>query len=565
MLLHEIPYENYSMVSPWEDSRSRDLRKIQMDVEKLVKTLTPEEMAMTILREREEKARLQERTEKQDEAIASLERHVKWLTNVLWGSRSERRVLDHLEPAEQLLLDGTMLDLPKEPPSDSDTVESLDKKYRKKKTSVDDKSTGGARFDENVPTIEVPVEDPNVAGVDPENLTVIETRYSDRIVALPPFARLRMVIQTTKNELTGEVSRPEVPKGVWDQCCADVSFLAKLVTDKFCYHLPLYRQHKELKQNGIHINRGTLSRYIHRTAELMEPIYNAVLSSILGSDVVSMDETPVKAGRAEGGGKMKQGYFWPLYGNKDEIYFLFSPTRSGKVVEDVLAGFEGTLLSDGYDVYERFAEKVDGLIWAACWAHVRRKFVEVEDLEPEKVETVLLWMQALYRVEKDAGGDRKRRKKLRAEISCDIVDKIFKYFKKILAESTLPDSSPFIGAIKYALKREAGLRAFLDNPDVPIDNNHTEREIRPVALGRKNWLFNWTKHGARFSAILYTLVSCCRLQGIDPTTYLVDILQRIQTHPAVDTHLLTPRNWKENFASNPLGSVADRLTLAQAI
>ena len=112
---------------------------------------------------------------------------------------------------QPLLLDGTMLDLPKEPPPESETVEDLDK-YRKKRTKVDDKATGGVRFDENVPTIEVPVEDPNVADVDPENLTVIETRYSDRIVALPPFARLRMVIQTTKNELTGEVSRPKVPK-----------------------------------------------------------------------------------------------------------------------------------------------------------------------------------------------------------------------------------------------------------------------------------------------------------------------------------------------------------------
>lgn len=533
-----------------------------MDVKTLLNTLTPEEMATIILREQEEKAELQKRTAKQDDAIASLQRHVNWLTNVLWGARSERRVLEHLEPEEQLLLDGTMLNLPKEPPPDSETVENLSN-GRKNNTKVTDKSTGGARFDENVPTIEVPVEDPNIIGVEPENLTVLETRYSDRIVALPPFARLRMVIQTTKNELTGDVSRPEVPKGVWDQCCADVSFLAKLVTDKFCYHLPLYRQHKELEQNGVHINRGTLSRYIHRTAELLEPIYDAVLSSILGSEVISMDETPVKAGRPEGGGKMKTGFFWPLYGNKDEIYFLFAPTRSADVVKDVLDGFQGTLLSDGYDVYEKFAEKVDGLIWAACWAHTRRKFIEAEELEPREVQKILLWMQALYKVEKDAGDDRERRKKLRAEISQDKVDEIFKYFNTTLAQSTLPDSSPFIQAIKYALNREAGLRVFLSNPDVPIDNNHTEREIRPVAIGRKNWLFNWTKQGARYSAILYTLISSCRLQKIDPMTYLVDILQRIQTHPAADTHLLTPRNWKENFASEPLGSIASQLRLGR--
>ncbi len=521
--------------------------------------MTREEMAAFILLQQAEQAEIQRR---KDETIASLERHIKWLSNIVWGARSERRVLNHLDAHGQLLLDETMLDLPAEPPSEGTTVADLEKKYRKKKTKVDDKTTGGVRFKDNVPVIEVQVDNPEIAGVDPKDLVVIETRHSDRIVALPPFAVLRMVVETTKNKKTGEISRPEVPVGIWDQCCADVSFLAKLMVDKYALHLPLYRQHQELKQNGVEINRGTLSRYIHRGAELLEPICQSLLSSILKSDVVSMDETPVKAGHKNGTtGKMKKGFYWPVYGDKDEIYFLFSPTRSADVVKDVLRDFKGTLLSDGYCAYETFADKVDGLTWAGCWAHVRRKFMEAEDLEPDRVRKLLLWIQALYKVEKKTGDDPQLRGKLRTEVSTKVVDELFAYLHRTYAESNLPDSNPFIKAIVYAREREAGLRVFLNNPSVPIDNNHTEREIRPVAVGRKNWMFHSTEHGARYSAILYSLISSCRLQGVDPTTYIVDVLQRIQNHPASETQLLTPRLWKEHFASQPIGSIASRLSL----
>ncbi len=410
---------------------------------------------------------------KQSDTIASLERHIKWLSNIALGSRSERRVLDHLDAEGQLLLSGMMLELPKEVPPADTTVVDLDKKGRKKKTKVDDKTTGGIRFKDNVPVIEVKVENPLLAGADPAKLTVIETRHSDRIVALPPFAVLRMVLETTKNKVTGEISRPKVPSGIWDQCCADVSFLAKLVVDKYQFHQPLYRQHQELQQKGVEIHRGTISRYIHRAAELLDPIYGSLLSSILKSKVISMDETPVKAGHQDGKtDKTKKAFYWPIYGDQDEIYFLFSPTRSGKVVKDVLGAFQGTLLSDGYDAYETFANKVEGVTWAACWAHVRRKFIEAENHEPDKVKKLLVWMQTLYKVEKNAGDDRKLRERLRSEVSTEVVDEIFTYLNQVYAESRLPQTSPFIIAINYALERTDGLRVFLSDPAVPIDNNH---------------------------------------------------------------------------------------------
>ena len=120
-------------------------------------------------------------------------------------------------------------------------------------------------------------------------------------------------------------------------------------------------------------------------------------------------------------------------------------------------------------------------------------------------------------------------------------------------------TNPFTLAAHYALTRESGLRVFLESPNVPLDTNHLEREIRAIAMGRKSWLFCWTEIGARYIGIVQSLIASCRLQGVDPYVYLVDVLQRIDTHPAFEVHLLTPRLWKQHFATHPLRSDLDRL------
>jgi transposase len=129
----------------------------------------------------------------------------------------------------------------------------------------------------------------------------------------------------------------------------------------------------------------------------------------------------------------------------------------------------------------------------------------------------------------------------------------------MVREQVLLPTNPFTVATHYALTREAGLRVFLEYPEVPLDTNHLEREIRAIAMGRKAWLFCWTELGARYVGIVQSLIASCRLQGVDPYVYLVDVLQRIDIHPAFEVHLLTPRLWKQHFADNPLRSDLDRL------
>jgi hypothetical protein len=341
---------------------------------------------------------------------------------------------------------------------------------------------------------------------------------------------------------------------------ADVSLLACLAIDKFLYHLPLYRQHQRMAAAGIRIGRSTLTGLVHRTGDLLQPIFEAQWASVLSSDVLAMDETPIKAGRKVKG-KMHTGYFWPIYGDRDEIVFPFSDSRSGQMVTEALEGYRGVLLTDGYEPYERYAARVNEIVHAQCWSHARRHFLKAEAVEPKLTEQALGYIRSLYEEEarlKPRLIDGTERLAKRATQCKPIVDEFFEWLETVLEEQALLPRNPFTAAAGYALARKEPLKVFLEYPDVPIDTNHLEREIRPIALGRRNWLFCWTEIGARYVGIFQSLLRTCRLQGVDPYTYLVDVLQRVESHPASDVATLTPRLWKERFAANPLRSAIDR-------
>ena len=232
------------------------------------------------------------------------------------------------------------------------------------------------------------------------------------------------------------------------------------------------------------------------------------------------------------------------------------------MVREALGKFCGVLLTDGYIVYRLFAQTVQGLVQAQCWSHTRRQFVDIAGVEPRLVATALDHIEGFYHQEAEM---RKRglvgeaKLAYRGEHTKPLVDAFFVWLKQTVITEVLLPTNPFGQAAAYALKREAALKVFLTDPDVPIDTNHLEREIRPVALGRKNWMFCWTEVVAQHAGIIYSLLASCRLQGVDPYVYLVDVLQRVDTHPALDVHLLTPRLWKVHFAARPLGSDLDRV------
>jgi len=183
---------------------------------------------------------------------------------------------------------------------------------------------------------------------------------------------------------------------VFDQLLADVSFLVGMLVDKFMYHLPLYRQHQRLLQAGITLSRATLTNLSKRSIELLRPIVEAQLRSVLQSKTLAMDETPIKASRS-GQGKMKTGWFWPVYGDKDEIVFTYAGTRARSHIEKLLAAhFSGTLLTDGYVAYARYTQAREDVVHAQCWVHSRRHFVAAEDVEPGLVGVALQYIRELY-------------------------------------------------------------------------------------------------------------------------------------------------------------------------
>lgn len=487
--------------------------------------------------------------------VASLTQQLAWFKRQLFGQKSEKRLaIDAAEQGNLLSALGVA-----QPPAPAlDAVESVSYQRRKKQRDAAVNDTG-LRFGEDVTRDVITIVDPAIAAVPAQRREFVSERISYRLAQRPgSYSILEFRHQTWKLIDTQRIVSTPAPVAVLERCAADVSLLAGMLVDKFCYHLPLYRQHQRIAQGGIQLSRTSLSNWSGRAIDLLRPIAAAQHAHILAGKVVAMDETPIKAGR-EKPGKMRQAYLWPLYGEDDEIAFHYAATREHRHVAQILGpDFTGTLLSDGYAAYSAYAARKDGVTHAGCWAHCRRGFEKAQAAEPQAAAEAFALIGALYRHEQII-----REKKLtgaeklawRTAHSEPIVDRFWHWCDDQCHRPDLVPSNPLAQAIQYAKARCTSLRVFLCDPDVPIDTNHLERSLRVIPTGRKNWLFCWTEIGAERVAVIQSLLVTCRLQGVDPYTYLVDVLQRIGEHPASRVSELTPREWKARFAHDPMKSV----------
>jgi len=503
-------------------------------------------------------AELVELVGKQSREIVNLRRQVAWFQRQIFGQKSERRLL--LPDAIQGYLGQDFSAVPEQPLPGKKSRVAAHEREAQPKQPRDGGDEAVLFFDETkVPVKVITVANPEIAGMDPADYEVIGEKVSYRLAQRPgAYEVLKYVRQVTKRRDTQTLSCPLAPVGVIDGSRADVSFLAGMMIDKFVFHLPLYRQHRRLQDAGFRLSRSWLTTLSGQLVALLEPIYAAQLESIRASRVITMDETGIKAGPT-GTGKMKAAFFWPVYGERDEICFAYQPGRSGNDMKralgvDLPAG--AVLLTDGYDVYARYAKRI-GLTHAQCWAHSRRYFYDAADVEPTKAAEALDLIGALYKIEAQireqalSGEAKKQHRVMHAK---PIVEQFFAWVNKLFdAQGFLP-SSPLTKALAYVRERQEGLEVYLSDPDVPIDTNHIERALRVIPMGRRNWLFCWTELGARHVGIMQSLLATCRLHDIDPYDYLVDVLQRVGQHPAAKVQELTPRRWKELFAANPLRS-----------
>jgi len=492
-----------------------------------------------------------------EQHIQRLEQRIAWFERQLFGEKSERRHLD--PPPEQMTL-GEGLGSAAPAPQPTQPVAA----HQRRRVTKAEGEEPALFFDPaRVPVETIALPNPEIADLPPEAYTVIGEKVTHRLAQRPgSYVVLKYVRPVVKLKATATLCCPSAPPAILEGGRADVSFLAGLVVDKFLYHLPLYRQHQRLAAAGIDVSRQWLTQQVLAVALLLAPIVAAMLEDIRACRVKAMDETPIKAGR-KGPGKLNSAYFWPIWGDTDDggggdIVFLYRSSRAAIHVREGLgeAGQGQVLLSDGYGAYAQYAART-GIAHAQCWTHTRRYFERAKDVEPEASAEALTRIGELYRIEaeiRDQALTGAAKRDYRRTHAKPVVDAFFAWAEDQLARAALLPSNPLTKALSYALERRAGLSLYLDDPDVPIDTNHLERALRPIPMGRKNWLFCWSEVGAEAVATLQSLLVTCRLHDIDPYDYLVDVLQRIDRHPAREVHLLTPRRWKQRFAADPLRS-----------
>jgi transposase len=497
------------------------------------------------------------------EQVRQLQHQLDWFKRQLFGEKSEKR--DMADNPFQHTITDLLKELPavEQKPEDKQRI-SYERGKAKKNALDGSPDDSGLRFDQSVPVEEIALTAPELEGPDADDYAVIGYKTSYRLAQRPGSQIiLKYTRPVIKKKSTQKILATPAPVNVLDRSFADVSFLAGMLLDKFLYHLPLYRQHQRLSMNGICVARSTLTNLSKRSIELLRPIYEAQLKSILQSKVLAMDETPIKAGRGKKG-KMQRAYFWPIYGDQDEVCFTFSQSRGMQHILDQLGGFEGTLVTDGYGAYEKFQKRNTTLTHAQCWAHSRRYFDQSQDAEPEAASIALAYIGRLYEHEaviQEQQLEGQKKADYRCQNSKRIVEAFFTWSYEQHQRMDLVKSNPLSKALAYVMKRQTELRVFLNDPDVPLDTNHLERALRVIPMGGKNWLFCWSEIGAEQVGIIQSLLVTCRLHEVNPYEYLVDVLQRVSVHPASKAEELTPRVWKEKFADNPMRSDLERYRL----
>ena len=327
--------------------------------------------------------------------------------------------------------------------------------------------------------------------------------------------------------------------------------LAHVAVSKYADHLPLYRLEGIFKRFGLELSRSTMCDWMAVIADLLAPIVQLMLKKILASQVVQNDDTTVPVQDHHGKG-IKTGRFWASIGDHDHPYtvYIYTPDRSATGPEQIFKDFQGYLQADAYSAYDGLY-KSGKIIEVGCMMHARRKFYEARTSDPQRSHQALAWISLLYDVERDAKQREPTdyqafvalRHRLRTERSGPIFDKFHAWLKS--EQPKVLPKSPIGEAIQYALNHWDALKRPLEAGFLELDNGACERGFKPVAIGRRNWLFAGSDQGGETAAVLMSLCTTCKSLGIDPQAYLHDVLDRISTHPAKRIEELLPDRWQE--------------------
>lgn len=336
---------------------------------------------------------------------------------------------------------------------------------------------------------------------------------------------------------------------------AGAGLLSWVLVQKYRHHLPLYRQETIFAREGLRLPRQTMCDWVMACAELLGPIQRAMQREIVASGVVQSDDTPVLCQGSKGSGKF-QAYLWTYTSPLVEgVVYDFTPSRGHEHVKAFLGErYEGYLVGDGYAGFGTIANASDSVTETGCWAHAIRKFRDALKESPKEASEMMTLIKKLFDVETEATKQKlsfEERKALREERSRPVLERIEARRKEL--KGRYSDQETMAKALGYLKNQWATLEAFLEDGRVPIHNNACERAIRPIAIGRRNWLFAGSERGGQAAATAYTMIESCRRVDVDPFAYLRDVLVRVSTHPASRVTELTPARWKELFGSDHVG------------
>src|SRR5580704_14350404 len=354
------------------------------------------------------------------------------------------------------------------------------------------------------------------------------------------------------------IVQAEAPSRPIERSIAGPGLLAHVLVSKYCDHLPLYRQSQIFARTGVELDRSTLAEWVGGSSRLLAPLVEALRRHVMAAGKLHADDTPVPV-LAPGWGKTKTGRLC-MYVRDDRpagdstpaaVWFAYSADRKGKHPQSHLRNFTGTLQADGYAGFDQIYE-AGRIQEAACWAHVRRKFYDLVEAHksPTAAEAVER-IGGLYAIEKEIRGRLPdERRAIRAARARPLLESLKHWLEATL--SKLSRKSDTALAVRYALGRWEALVRYVDDGHLEIDNNAAERALRTVALGRKNYLFAGSDRGGESAATIYSLIGTAKLNGINPESYLRNVLSRIVEHPINRIEELLPWNVAAEAAAHSL-------------
>jgi transposase len=404
--------------------------------------------------------------------------------------------------------------------------------------------------EDKLPTVEIVLE-PEQVKVEPQGWVKISEERTSLLDWEPGkfwrkvFIRPRYV----KDESFALAPLPALPI---PQGMVGPGLLAQIVVSKYEHHQPLYRQAKIFaQQHGVDLSRKTMGFWVEQAAELLKPIYRVMLEALVQGDYLQVDETPIRYLDPDVKGQSRRGWLWAYSRPGWDVVFSWCVSRGAQQPRQLLEKFQGKLQTDGYAVYESLVNQRADVILVGCWAHVRRNFVEAV-AENKLAAWFVLQIGLLYRVEKLVREHRAGpalRAAMRAWQSQPVLQRLEAAMKRMRTRA-LPEGK--LGqALQYALSRWASLTRFVEDGKLEIDNNLIENAIRPSALGKKNWLFIGHPDAGQRSAVIYSVLGCCRRHRINPFDYLKDLFTRLPAAKITEIKNFTPAVWAKARSKPP--------------